>query len=121
MSTRYRHLYKKTEELKSAEITQSIREIFGTAHILDVLPENSSEVEPDNSDDELSTRNAPEEVVTEDKRVDIFICPLCGKDFGVIGTFSEHNKREHNNRIGRLEMFSYDAGKTRPEAQHAKE
>ena len=104
------------------EISRSIREIFGTAHILDMLPEDSSEVQPDNSEDGLSiARNVDEEEVTEDKSVDIFICPLCGKDFGVIGTFTEHNEKEHNNGIVQLEMFRYNAGKTRPEVQHTKE
>ena len=84
-------MYKRTEELKSVEISRSIREIFGTAHILD-----------HNSEDQASARS---------EEVNIFICPLCGQDFSFIESFSEHNKREHNKKIVQLEMFSYNAGK----------
>ena len=100
--TRYRHLYTRREELKSMEISQSIREIFGTAHFLDLVSENSKD----------QVRNAHEEAVTEDTTVNVFICPLCGQDFSIMGSFSEHNKREHSNKIVQLEMFSYSAGKT---------
>ena len=100
MSTRYRHLYKRTEELTGVEITQSIRAIFGTAHILDVAPENGSEVEPEMSDAQSNTRNAFEDAVTDENvGLNIFICPLCGQDFSHIGTFSKHNEREHGNKI----------------------
>ena len=104
--SRYRHLYKRTEELKSVEISRSIREIFGTAHVLDPVSENCAE--PDK--DQATTRS--EEVATGDTAVNIFICPLCGQDFSFIESFSEHNKREHNKKIVQLEMFSYNAGKT---------
>ena len=97
-------MYKRTEELKSVEISRSIREIFGTAHILDLVSENCAEPE-----DQETTRS--EEVATGDTAVNIFICPLCGQDFSFIESFSEHNKREHNKKIVQLEMFSYNAGK----------
>ena len=119
--TRYRHLYKRTEKLTSEEITQSIRAIFGTAHILDEAPENGSEVEPEMSDAQSNTGNTFEEAVNDENvGVNIFICPLCGQDFSHVGSFSDHNKREHKNKIVQLEMFSYAAGKTYFEDQNPK-
>ena len=121
ISTRYRHLYKRSGELSSVEISQSIREIFGTAHILDVASENSSETEGESeiSDSQSSNlSNTFEEAVTDDNRSGkIFICPLCGQDFSHIGSFSKHNEREHNDKIEQLEMFSYVAAKTGCEDQ----
>ena len=119
ISTRYRHLYKRSGELSSVEISQSIREIFGTAHILDVAPQNSCEGESEISDSQSSNlSNTFEEAVTDDNRSGkIFICPLCGQDFSHIGSFSKHNEREHNDKIEQLEMFSYVAAKTGCEDQ----
>ena len=113
MSTRYRHLYNRTEELTSVEITQSIRAIFGTSHILDVSPENSYEGESEITEAQSTKKSAFEDPVTDDNMsVNIFICSLCGQDFNHVGSFSNHNKREHDNKIVQLEMFSYLAGKT---------
>ena len=119
ISTRYRHLYKRSGELSSVEISQSIREIFGTAHILDVAPQNSCEGESEISDSQSSNlSNTFEEAVTDENRSGkIFICPLCGQDFSHIGSFSKHNEREHNDKIEQLEMFSYVAAKTGCEDQ----
>ena len=109
-STRYRHLYyKRREEFTRVEITQSIRAIFGTAHILDGSQANSNEGESDISD---TTRSTFEDAVSDDNTsLNIFICPLCGQDFSHMGSFSDHNKREHNSKIVQLEMFSYEADK----------
>ena len=82
------------------EISKSIREVFGTAHILDLVSS-----EPANSEDHVNTSSTHE----GDSSVNIFICPMCGQDFNIIGSFSEHNKREHNSKIVQLEMFSYKA------------
>ena len=112
-STRYRHLYyKRREEFTRVEITQSIRAIFGTAHILDGSQANSNEGESEISD---TTRSTFEDAVSDDNTVNIFICPLCGQDFSHMGSFSDHNKREHNSKIVQLEMFSYEAGKAKCE------
>ena len=107
MSTRYRHLYKRTEEFTSIEITQSIRAIFGTAHILDASSENSYEGEFESSEAPSNTRSA----FDDNTSVNIFICPLCGQDFSHMGSFLNHNKREHESKIVKLEMFSYEVGK----------
>ena len=108
---RYRHLYKRTEETKSAEISKSIRAIFGTAHVLDVALENPAEGEADTLEEQLSSR------VTNGEGLNVFICPLCGKDFRAIELFSKHNEREHNDKIEQLEMFSYVAAKMQCEDQ----
>ena len=114
--TRYRHLYKRTEELNSVKITRSIREIFGTAHILNAAPKkprDSYDSGSEISEAPSNLSNAFEEAVTDDNTSgNIFICPLCGQDFSHIRTFSNHNKREHNSKIVQLDMFSYEAGKT---------
>ena len=86
------------------------------AHVLHVAPENSSEGKPDVPEDHLSRRNTPDQAFTES--VKIFICPMCGQDFSVIRSFSEHNGREHGSRIVQLEMFSCPVCKTRGKAQH---
>ena len=112
-STRYRHLYKRREDFTSVEISQSIRAIFGTAHILDGSQANSNEGESDISD---TTRSTFEDAVSDDNTsLNIFICPLCGQDFSHMGSFSDRNKREHNSKIVQLEMFSYEAGKAKCE------
>ena len=113
ISTRYRHLYERSAELASVEISQSIREVFGTSHILDVAPRNSCDGGSEMSDSQSSNMsNTFEETFTDDNMsVKIFICPLCGQDFSHIGSFSKHNEREHDNKIEQLEMFSYVAAK----------
>ena len=105
--------------MTSVEIAQSIREIFGTAHILDLAPENSCDDESEISDSQSNVSNAFEAPVPEDDYMNgnIFICPLCGQDFSHIRSFSMHNKREHNSKILQLEIFSYEAGKTQCEDQ----
>ena len=92
------------------EISQSIQEVFGTAHILDLVIS-----EPASSEEQVNTSS----ICERNKSVDIFICPMCGQDFNIIGAFSEHNKREHNGKIVQLEMFNYNAGKAqlRPDAK----
>ena len=103
------------------KITQSIREIFGTAHILNVAPKkpkDSYDAGSEISEAPSNLSNAFEEAVTDDNiSGNIFICPLCGQDFSHITTFSKHNEREHDNKIVQLDMFSYAAGKTQSEDQ----
>ena len=97
------------------KITRSIREIFGTSHILDAAckkPKDSYDAGSEISEAPSNLSNAFEEAVTDDNMSgNIFICPLCGQDFSHIGTFSKHNEREHGNKIVQLEMFGYEAGK----------
>ena len=97
--------------MASVEISQSIREVFGTSHILDVAPRSSCDGGSEISDSQSSNMsNAFEETVTNDNMsVKIFICPLCGQDFSHIGSFSKHSEREHDNKIEQMEMFSYVA------------
>ena len=40
----------------------------------------------------------------------VFICPLCGNDFGLFELFSKHNTSEHENKIVELEKFRYPIG-----------
>ena len=106
------------------KITQSIREIFGTAHILNVAPKkpkDSYDAGSEISEAPSNLSNAfEEEAVTDDKTSgNIFICPLCGQDFSHIGSFSKHNEREHDKKIVQLDMFSYAAGKTQSEDQNS--
>ena len=93
--------------MTGVEITQSIRAMFGTAHILDVGPENSYDGESKISEAKSNT----EDITDDNASFNIFICPLCGQDFSHIGSFSNHNKREHKNKVVRLEVFSYATGK----------
>ena len=113
MSPRYSHLYKRTERAQSAEITESIRAIYGTSHVLDEQGGGSSwDEEQDNSRSLSSTGTSQgEELCTdEDARANIFICPLCGEDFNLFKLFSKHNINEHENKILELEKFKYIIG-----------
>ena len=97
MSPRYSHLYKRTERAQSAEITESIRAIYGTSHVLEEHVGGSSwDEEQDNSRSLSSTGNSQgEEVFT---------------DFGLFELFSEHNTSEHENKIVELEKFRHTIG-----------
>ena len=113
MLPRYSHLYKRTERAQSAEITESIRAIYGTSHDLDQHVGGSRwDEEQDNSRALSSTGNSQrEELCTdEDARANIFICPLCGEDFSLFKLFSKHNINEHENKILELEKFKYIIG-----------
>ena len=133
MSTRYRHLYNRTgEQLKNDDISRSIRAIYGTAHVLepalenDVAVESSLEedqpgsgaivMESSSKDDNSSKHensilenqpNSLDEESIENTRVDIFICPMCGKDFCLLRSFADHNERDHDNMIVQLGKFKY--------------
>ena len=113
MSPRYSHLYKRTERAQSAEITESIRAIYGTSHVLEEHVGGSSwDEEQDNSRSLSSTGNSQGEEVFTDEEASayVFICPLCGNDFGLFELFSEHNTSEHENKIVELEKFRYTIG-----------
>ena len=133
MSTRYKHLYNRTgEQLKNDDISRSIRAIYGTAHVLepalenDVAVESSLEedqpgsgaivMESSSKDDNSSKHensilenqpNSLDEESIENTRADIFICPMCGKDFCLLRSFADHNERDHDNMIVQLGKFKY--------------
>ena len=133
MSTRYKHLYNRTgEQLKNEDISRSIRAIYGTAHVLepalenDVAVESSLEedqpgsgaivMESSSKDDNSSKHensilenqpNSLDEESIENTRADIFICPMCGKDFCLLRSFADHNERDHDNMIVQLGKFKY--------------
>ena len=134
MSTRYKHLYNRTgEQLKNEDISRSIRAIYGTAHCLqpalekDVAVDSCLEedqsgsvraiVMEGNSEDDNSSKhensisenqpNSLDEESIENTRVDIFICPMCGKDFCLLRSFADHNERDHDNMIVQLGKFKY--------------
>ena len=134
MSTRYRHLYNRTgEQLKNEDISRSIRAIYGTAHCLQpalekdvavdscleedqsgsvraIVKENTSEDDNSLEHDQSNSENQPnslDEESIENSRVDIFICPMCGKDFRLLRSFADHNERDHDNMIVQLGKFKY--------------
>ena len=112
MFPRYSHLYKRTERATSLDITESIRAMYGTNHVLEEQVEGTSsswEEKLDNSRSLSSSGSSRgEEVFTdEDTGANIFICPLCGEDFGLFELFSKHNTREHEGKIVELEQFKY--------------
>ena len=136
MSTRYKHLYNRTgEQLKNEDISRSIRAIYGTAHVLEPALENDVAVDTDSSleedqsgsvraiamentsEDDNSSKhensisenqpNSFDEESIKNTRVDIFICPMCGKDFCLLRTFADHNERDHDNMIVQLGKFKY--------------
>ena len=105
-------MYKRTERATSLEITESIRAMYGTSHVLEEQAEGTSsswEEKQDNSRSLSSSGSSRgEEVFTdEDTGANIFICPLCGEDFGLFELFSKHNTREHEGKIVELEEFKY--------------
>ena len=134
MSTRYRHLYNRTgEQLKNEDISRSIRAIYGTAHVLEpalekvvavessleedqsgsvraIVMENSSEDDSSSKHENSISENQPnsfDEESIKNTRVDIFICPMCGKDFCLLRSFADHNERDHDNMIAHLGKFKY--------------
>ena len=115
MLPRYSHLYKGTERARSLEIKESIRAMYGTSHVLEEQDGGTSSSwgeEQDNSRSLSSSGSSRgEEVFTdEDAGANIFICPLCGEDFGLFELFSEHNTRNHKGKIVHLEEFKYTIG-----------
>ena len=134
MSTRYRHLYNRTgEQLKNEDISRSIRAIYGTAHVLQpalekdvavdsgleedqsgsvraIVMENTSEDDKSWEHENYNSENQPnslDEESIENNRADIFICPMCGKDFHLLRSFADHNERDHDNMIVQLGKFKY--------------
>ena len=135
---RYSHLYERPEKATSVEIKESIRAMYGTSHVLDeqdrgtssswgeeqvgdtshVLEEqvegtSSSWGEKEDNLRSLSSSGSSrgEEVFTDEETgANIFICPLCGEDFGLFELFSEHNTRNHKGKIVHLEEFKYTIG-----------
>ena len=115
MSPRYSHLYKRTERATSVEIKESIRAMYGTRHVLEEQDRSTSSSwgeEQDNSRSLSSSGSSRgEEVFTdEDAGANIFICPVCGEDFGLFELFSKHNTGEHEGKIVHLEEFKYTIG-----------
>ena len=117
MLPRYSHLYERPEKATSVEIKESIRAMYGTSHVLEEQVElegtsSSWEEKQDNSRSLSSSGSSRgEEVFTdEDAGANIFICPLCGEDFGLFELFSKHNTSEHEGKIVHLEEFKYTIG-----------
>ena len=134
MSTRYKHLYNRTgKQLKNEDISRSIWAIYGTAHVLEpalekdvavdssleedqsgsvraIVMESSSEDDNSSKHENSISENQPnslDEESIENTRADIFICPMCGKDFCLLRSFADHNERDHDNMIVQLGKFKY--------------
>ena len=88
--------------------------VGGTSHVPEEQVEgtSSSWEEQDNSRSLSSSGSSRgEEVFTdEDAGANIFICPVCGEDFGLFELFSKHNTGEHEGKIVHLEEFKYTIG-----------
>ena len=114
MSPRYSHLYKRTERAQSAEITESIRAIYGTSHVLEEHVGGSSwDEEQDNSRSLSSTGNSQGDEVFTDEDISslcVFIWPLCGKVLVLIELLFNHIMSERENKIVELEKSKYTIG-----------
>ena len=75
-----------------------------------IVKENTSEDDNSLEHDQSNSENQPnslDEESIENTRADIFICPMCGKDFRLLRSFADHNERDHDNMIVQLGKFKY--------------
>ena len=75
-----------------------------------IVKENTSEDDNSLEHDQSNSENQPnslDEESIENTRADMFICPMCGKDFRLLRSFADHNERDHDNMIVQLGKFKY--------------
>ena len=61
----------------------------------------------ENQPNSLDEESMFDEELIERTCADIFICPMCGKDFCLLRSFADHNERDHDNMIVQLGKFKY--------------
>ena len=61
----------------------------------------------ENQPNSLDEESMFDEELIERTCADIFICPMCGKDFCLLRSFADHNERDHDNMIVQLGRFKY--------------
>ena len=81
-----------------------------------IVMESSSEDDNSSKHENSILENQPnsldEESMIDEESIertcaDIFICPMCGKDFRLLRSFADHNERDHDNMIVQLGKFKY--------------
>ena len=82
------------------------------AIVMENTSEDNNSLEQNQSNSENKTNSLDEESMFDEELIertcaDIFICPMCGKDFCLLRSFADHNERDHDNMIVQLGKFKY--------------